>query len=554
MSYDGRLIIGNKRLDSPEKIISKNPATLEKFGEASLASAELCGEAVGASVVAYPGWRDMPVGDKKRIFRKAQRILLDRREEAARLITLEKGSPYLESLAVEVMGSLGVLEYYTRHMDESLRPKKVSASVPLFAHKKNVYHFQAIGPTLIISPWNFPLLIPFCDIVSSLSAGNSVVHRPSTSTPLTALFLGEIFVEAGLPPGVLNVVVCRTAQAEDMITNARIQTVMFTGSVGTGKRVMELASRNLTNIILELGGKDPMIVLKDADLERAARGAVWTAFMNCGQSCASIERAYVAREVVEPFTARCVELARQIKVGNPLEPGVDMGPMTTLSQLQTVEEHLRDARDKGARILTGGDRVKDLPGYFLSPAVLDRVDHTMKIMTEETFGPTLPIMSFSTVEDAVALANDSSYGLTASVWTRSRKAAAAIAERLEVGSVTVNDHMFSFTEPKAIWGGPKQTGAGRSHGPYGLLHLQNIKYVSSEFLRKKSQLWWFPYGPPKPRVIDKALVLMHGQGAREKFRALGALLPSLKMVLRSVSVRSLLKIVGRFLKNRAPDR
>ena len=171
--------------------------------------------------------------------------------------------------------------------------------------KKTFSIFKPLGPTLVISPWNFPLLIPVCDIVSALSAGNTVVLRPSTSTPLTALFLGEIFVEAGLPPGVLNVVVCRTAQAEDMITNARIQTVMFTGSVGTGKRIMELASRNLTNIILELGGKDPMIVLKDADLERAARGAVWTAFMNCGQSCASIERVYVAREVVEPFTARC---------------------------------------------------------------------------------------------------------------------------------------------------------------------------------------------------------------------------------------------------------
>lgn len=545
---DGRLIINNKRRETKDKLVSKSPATLEPVGEVSLASSSDCREAVLAAKHAFPLWRDLPFAEKKKILRRAKAILLARSDDAARLISLEKGSPVMEAMSVEILGSLETLDYYGRHLDMAVRPKKSRPHQPLFSHKKSHFKFQPLGPTLVISPWNFPFLIPFCDVVSAFSVGNTVVLRPSTSTPLIALLLGEIFVEAGLPPGVLNVVNCRTAQAEEMITDSDIQTVMFTGSVGIGKRIMELASRNLTNVVLELGGKDAMIVCKDADLERAARGAVWLAFMNSGQSCASVERVYVAEEIEKAFTERVVELAREIKVGDPLEPGVDMGPMTTLGQLQVVEEHLQDARAKGAGVLCGGDKPDGLPGYFITPAVLNHVDHSMKIMTEETFGPTLPIMTFYGLDEAVGLANDCAYGLTASVWTRDRKTAAWLAERIEAGTVTVNDHMFSFTEPKAIWGGIKQTGMGRSHGPYGLHNLVNIKYVSTDFARKKGLLWWFPYHDPKPLVIRNALRLLHQDGMGGKLKAALALLPSLSMVRAGVSFKSLLKIAGRLFR------
>ena len=516
---DGRLIIRNERIETAQKLVSENPATLEPVGEVSLASPELCRRAIQAAKDAFPVWRWLDPLEKRAIFRRAENILARRSSEAARLIAAEKGSPYPESLAVEVFGALQSLNYYGENQGRLLRSRRAGHHAPLFFHKDGAFHFHPLGPTLIISPWNFPFLIPFCDILSALTAGNTVVLRPSTTTPLTGLLVGEIFLEAGLPPGVLNVAVCRVPEAEAMIVDRDVQTVMFTGSVGIGKRVVELCSRNLTNVTLELGGKDPMIVLDDADVERAARGAVWTAFMNCGQSCGSIERVYVARKAADEFTARVVELAREVRVGDPLEDGVDMGPMATAGQLKAVEEHIADARAKGASIPSGGGRVAGRRGHFIEPTVLVGVDHSMRCMSEETFGPTLPVMVFDDDEQAVALANDSDYGLTASVWTRNRKRAAWFAERLEAGSVTINDHMYSFVEPRAIWGGIKQTGMGRSHGPYGLHELVNIKYVGTDYLKKKSQTWWFPYDQGLPEIMEKAITLFHGRGRAAKLRA-----------------------------------
>jgi acyl-CoA reductase-like NAD-dependent aldehyde dehydrogenase len=548
MPMDGRLVIANERVETPEKLVSENPATLEAVGEVSVATRALCDKAVRAAKEAFPAWRWLDPGKKREIFRRAETILARRATEAARLITMEKGSPYPESLAVEVFGGLQSLDYYAENQGRLLRTKRAGHHTPLFFNKTGTFHFHPLGPTLIISPWNFPFLIPLCDSLSAMTAGNTVVLRPSTATPLAALFIGEVFIEAGLPPGVFNVVVCRVPEAEAMIVDPDIQTVMFTGSVGTGRRIMELCARNLTKLTLELGGKDPMIVLPDADLERAARGAVWTAFMNCGQSCGSIERVYVARAAADEFTARVIELAQQVRVGNPLEAGVDMGPMATAGQLKIVEAHIADAREKGARIPVGGRRIAGLPGHFLEPTVLTGVDHTMRVMTEETFGPTLPIMVFDRTEEALALANDSIYGLTASVWTRDRKQAAWFAERLEAGSVTINDHMYSFVDPRAIWGGIKQTGQGRSHGPYGLQELVNIKYVGMDFFRKRSQTWWFPYDRSLEGVMENGIAAFHGPGLLGRTKAVLGLRKYWRRIKATAPLGNYVRALPRILK------
>ena len=545
---DGRLIVDGERIETTAKLVSENPATLEPVGEVSVASWEHCDRAIKAAKKAYSVWRWLDPKEKRAIFKRAENILARRAAEAGRLIAMEKGSPYPESLSVEVFGALQSLNYYGHNQGRLLQPHRAGHHTPLFFNKSGTFHFHPLGPTLIISPWNFPFLIPFCDSLSALTGGNTVILRPSTATPLIALLIGEIFLEAGMPPGVFNVVVSRVPEAERMITDPEIQTVMFTGSVGIGKRVVELCSRNLTNLALELGGKDPMIVCEDADLEKAARGAVWAGFMNCGQSCGSVERVYVARPVAEAFTARAVELAKEVKVGDPLAEGTGMGPMATAGQLKVVEEHIADAKARGARVIFGGSRIAGLAGHFIEPTILTGVDHTMRCMTEETFGPTLPIMVFDTDEQAVALANDSIYGLTASVWTRDRKRAWWFADRLEAGSVTVNDHMYSFVEPRAIWGGIKQTGMGRSHGPFGLHELVDIKYVGMDFFRKKSQTWWYPYDRELIGIMEKATAIFHGAGLGARLKALAGLRKEWRRILATAPLRNYVRALPRILK------
>lgn len=548
MHMDGRLIIGNRRLETPEKITSINPSNLEAVGEVFLASSEESQKAILSAKEALALWQSLPPGEKKGVFKKAKKILLQRSSEVAHIITLEKGSPFTESLSVEVLGGLEALDYYASALKKTLRTKKAKHHVSFFSNKKSSFRFEPFGVMLVISPWNFPFLIPFCDILSALTAGNTVVFRPSTSTPFVALLIGEILIEAGLPPGVLNIVTSKVSIAEGMITNPLIQTIMFTGSVSTGKRIMELASQNLTNVVLELGGKDPMIVLKDADLERASRGAIWAAFMNCGQSCASVERVYVAKEIADKFMEKALSLTRKLKVGDPCEPGTDMGPMATLSQLEVVEDHIKDAASKGARILWGGNRIKSSPGYFIEPTVLANVNHSMKIMKEETFGPVLPIMSFSEPDEALSLANDCRYGLTASIWTKDKKLAKWMAERIEAGSVTINDHMFSFVEPGAIWGGIKQTGIGRSHGDFGLLGLANIKYVSLDFIKKKSQLWWYPYDASLTKILEKSLILFHHDRLIKKTKAVFSLLSYWPKIKERSPIQNLIKMAPRLFR------
>lgn len=545
---DGRLIIANRRIDTEEKIDSINPANLKSIGEVSLASEKECQQALQAAKDSFSTWKELSPRDKRKIFQDAKKILLQGKKEIARLITAEKGIPYPESLAVEVLGGLEALEYYSRVLNKTSQPKKMKHQVILFSHKKSRFHFQPLGVTLIISPWNFPFLIPLCDILSALTSGNTVVFRPSTSTALTGLCIGDILMKAGLPPGALNIVNCTVPQAEKMVLSTDIQTILFTGSVPTGKRISELASQNLTHTVLELGGKDPMIVLKDADLERASRGAVWAAFMNTGQSCGSVERLYVDKEIEDEFMEMVLDRVKELKIGDPMEPGIDIGSMTTLNQLRTVEEHVKDAAEKGAQLRHGGKRLNEHAGYFYQPTVLSGVSHSMKIMQEETFGPVLPIMAFSSPEEALSLANDSHFGLTASVWTRRKKMASWMAERIEAGTVTVNDHMFSFAEPGAIWGGIKQTGRGYSHGPFGLQEMMNIKFISHDFSRKKSQIWWYPYSKKFPQILDHSFILFYHHKLRKKVKALLSLLPHRSTIRTSSPLSNYIKNIFRMFK------
>ncbi|MCA1558113.1 MAG: aldehyde dehydrogenase family protein, partial [Acidobacteria bacterium] len=352
--------------------------------------------------------------------------------------------------------------------------------------------YKPLGIVGIISPWNFPWAIPLGEVVMALMAGNAVVLKPSELSPLTGLKIGEIFKRAGLPDGLLQVVTGDGSTGAALV-EAGVDKIMFTGSVATGKRVAEVAARRLMPVVLELGGKDPMIVLDDADIERAAHAAVWGAFANSGQACASVERCYVQTSVAPKFIERVVELTRALKQG--AAESSDIGSMSSERQLETVEEHVDDALAHGARAITGGGRRSDMGGAFYEPTVLVDVDHTMKVMREETFGPVLPVMTFEAEDEAVRLANDSVFGLTASVWTKNIGRGRRMALQIQAGTVMVNEVLYTHGIAQAPWGGVKESGLGRTHGRLGLLELVQPQHIHVNRITLLRDFWWFNYTP-----------------------------------------------------------
>ena len=347
--------------------------------------------------------------------------------------------------------------------------------------------------------------------------------KPASATALTGLAVGDLCRRAGIPPGVVNVVTAGGEDTNRLIEHPGIAKILFTGAVETGIGVMQRAAKNLTGVVLELGGKDPAVVAADADLDRASSGLVWGAFVNAGQACGSVERVYVVKDVAEEFLGKVVAKAKALRLGDPLSPSTDMGPLTTEAQRALVEAHVADAKAKGARILTGGKRPR-AKGWWYPPTVLTNVDHSMRCMREETFGPLLPVMVVDTLDDAIRLANESEFGLTASGWTRSRKTARRLAEELHAGTVTINDHLFSFGEPTATWGGVKKSGVGRSHAAFGLHELVNIKHVSVDMGNSAAMPWWYPYDSAFHAFTKRAFGTLYSNDPRTKLPdALGLL-------------------------------
>jgi succinate-semialdehyde dehydrogenase/glutarate-semialdehyde dehydrogenase len=395
-------------------------------------------------------------------------------------------------MSMEIVPTLDAMHYFAHASENLLRPQKIDIGQYGMMGRSSSIRFKPLGVIGIISPWNFPLATPMDEVVMALMAGNAVVLKPSELTPLIALKIGDLFYRAGLPKGALEIVTGDGSTGAALV-EAHVDKIMFTGSVATGKRVAEAAARYLIPVVLELGGKDPMIVLEDADIANAARGAVWGAFANSGQACASVERCYVHESIAPKFIELVVAETQTLKQGPGTEAAVDIGSMTNARQLQIVEDHVSDAKQQGAKILTGGQRGESREGFFYQPTVLTNVDHDMTIMCDETFGPVLPVMTFKTDDEAVKLANDSVYGLTASVWTRNIARGRALAERIEAGTVMVNEVVYTHGIAQTPWGGVKDSGYGRTHGRAGLLELVMPQHIHINRISFLPDLWWFRY-------------------------------------------------------------
>jgi succinate-semialdehyde dehydrogenase/glutarate-semialdehyde dehydrogenase len=486
-----------------------NPATGHAFAEATRLDAEQVAGAVDAARQAFPAWSARTFRERGKVLLRVHDLLLEQAEDVARLISSEQGKPAAEAHLVEVFPALEALDHLARHAEELLRDDAVESHTLLLAHKDARLVYAPLGVILAITPWNYPFSISLTNVAAALIAGNTVLLKPAPATTLVGLRIGALFQKAGVPEGVVSVLAVEDGLAASLVEDPRVSKIVFTGSVATGKKVMAAAAKNLTPVVLELGGKDAAVVCRDADLDRAARGLVWGAFVNAGQTCASVERVYVEQPVAEAFTAKVVEETRRLRVGDPAREEVDVGPMTLERQRRVVEQHVADALARGAQVVAGG-RTPAGPGSFYPPTVLVGVDHTMRIMREETFGPVLPIMAVPSLDEAIRLANDSDYGLTASGWTRDPETARRLEQELQAGVVTINDCVYSYGEPTAPWGGVKQSGMGRTHGLSGLREMVQVKYVAREF-GGGADLWWYPYDAEFHRLMSTANRALHGR-------------------------------------------
>src|SRR5437588_6237570 len=488
--------------EATREVVSYDPATGEEVGRVPLFATEDVARAVARARAAQKGWGALGFRERARVLMRARAFVLEEMDEIARLIARESGKPAAEAIAMEIVPTLDLMQFFARKTARLLRPEKIDIGLYRFMGRVSTIEYRPLGVVGVISPWNFPWAIPLGEVVMALMAGNAVVLKPSELTPFVALKIGDVFERAGLPEGVLEIVTGNGSTGAALV-EAGADKIMFTGSVATGKRVAESAARQLIPVVLELGGKDPLIVFEDADLDAASSAAVWGAFANSGQACASVERCYVHERVAEDFTARVVEKVKALRQALESDEGADIGAMSSERQLRTVEEHVSDAVERGARILTGGKRARGLHegGAFHEPTVLTDVDHSMTVMREETFGPVLPLMTFRDEDEAVRLANDSPFGLTASVWTRDIRRGRRIASRVEAGTVMVNEVLYTHGIAQTPWGGVKQSGLGRTHGRLGLLELVAPHHIHINRLAVLQDVWWFTYTPAAARLF-----------------------------------------------------
>jgi acyl-CoA reductase-like NAD-dependent aldehyde dehydrogenase len=480
-----------KRSGSKAELESFNPATGELIGSVeTLTPAKVQGIVDDVAEV-QPFWAALTLGDRARYMRRACDVLLEDMDELAELLTNEQGKPRVESYTMELLPTVDSLKWIADNGPEILADEK--QSMPVFLKSKSAkVTYEPIGVVGVIAPWNYPWSIPFGEVAIALMAGNGVVLKPASLTPLIGERIRQTFEKAGLPEGLV-----RTVHGGGRIGDALVKStagkIFFTGSVEVGQKVGVECAKRMKGSVLELGGKDPAIICPDADLANAVSGTVWGGFANAGQTCSGIERVYVHEDVADAYLEGLVRETERLTVGDPRDWNVEIGPMVSDDQAKIVNELVDDAIENGATKLTGGaTKVEGMKGSFIAPVVLTGVTHEMRIMKEEIFGPVLPVVTVDSEEQAIELANDSEFGLGASVWTKDRAKGERMAHQIQSGMVWINDHSFSHGACVCAWGGVKESGLGRSHSKFGFYECVNIKQLAWEPGWARD-MWWQPY-------------------------------------------------------------
>jgi acyl-CoA reductase-like NAD-dependent aldehyde dehydrogenase len=498
-------------------IPSINPATGETLGYFESTSPSRMPEIVARARAIQAQWSKTPIADRAARLHVLRECILSSRDAIADVIVRESGKPRAEALFADIFIALDTAQYFAVNAGRMLRPETVPHHNLAAKAKSGTLTYEPLGVIGIISSWNYPLAIPIGQIIPAIVAGNAVVCKISDFTPHCGALIERFFASAGFPVGLVTIVQGGGEVGQALI-DAAPDKLLFTGSVETGRRVAEACAKRLTPTVLELGGKDAMIVLADADLEIAASGAVWGSYTNCGQVCLSVERIFVEQSVSESFAARCAEKTKRLRLGPGSDPATDIGPLIRPQHVQRMSALIDDAVQRGAKVLCGGKARPDLGANFFEPTVIVDVPSGARLFQEETFGPILAIQTVSNAEEAILRANDSPFALSASVWTRDAARGKSIAAQLRAGAVMVNDAISYFAIAEAPHGGCGLSGWGRTHGKAGLLEMVQTKYIDVDRLPNREKPWWYRYGSDLEQAADAFLQFEYGPSLVARFR------------------------------------
>ncbi|RPJ08834.1 MAG: aldehyde dehydrogenase family protein [Spirochaetaceae bacterium] len=505
------------------KIIRKK----SKHGNSGLAvknPGQMVTTAVLKARKAQEAWRKASFAKRGRIIGRLAGLIGKHADEIAGTIAHATGKTNLDALSTEVLPSAMAAKYYAKATKRFLDKRPIRAGNLLLSYKRSTLVFEPWGVVGIISPWNYPFGIPFHEVVMALMCGNAVILKVASIAEAVGEHIKKLLSEAGLPADLFHLVHLPGAVAGPAFLGSGINKLFFTGSIPVGKELMKQAADYLIPVCLELGGNDAMIVCEDASLQRAANGALWAGLSNCGQSCGGVQRIYAHKRIADRFGEILAGKLAALRVGRENEFDVDIGAMSTKQQYDTVKSQVAQAVKAGARILASAG--KDDPGKLLLPAVLlDRVKPGMRILTEESFGPILVLDTFDNYDEVVARANSTIYGLTASVWSKSAGRAKKLAERLEAGSVMINDHLMSHGLAETHWGGYRQSGIGRSHGEMGFYEMTQSKVVVRDLLhRMPKNMWWYPHSKKLYGRLKGILDVLYCRNPFKKITGLGKII------------------------------
>jgi acyl-CoA reductase-like NAD-dependent aldehyde dehydrogenase len=498
---------------------SVDPATLQPVGTVEVTPPEAIAELVTEARLVQQRWADSSHAERRALLVRVAHFLLDSADELAATVTAETGKPLLESYTAELFLALEQLRWTAANAERVIGSERVRFTQPYLRHKRGRLLYEPYGAVAVITPWNFPFGIPFTQTIAAVAAGNAVVVKPSEHAPLAGTWVERAFEEAGAPSGLVRVVQGDGVTGEQLVRARGIAKVFFTGSTTVGAKVAAAAGERLCPVSLELGGKDAMLVFEDADLDRTVEGALWGSFSNCGQTCASVERIYVARDLYQPFVEELARRSGRLRIGPGNDFQTELGPLISEQHREKVERLVSGAIAGGAVAATGGGRPDvGLPGWFYEPTVLTGVEREAMLMREEIFGPVVAVEPFGDEQEAVRLTNDSPFGLSASVWTHDRERAARVASRLHAGTVWTNDLQYSYAAGQAPWGGSKSSGFGRTHSKHGLYECTQVKFADWDSGRVAVP-WWFPYGEDVLDGFRGLAGVLYGSGIAPRVEA-----------------------------------